>query len=80
MNNLPIQPGIPTDGLREAYFRHARELLHAGEARDEPWLTARTCLHQRGFDLRKIEHMPIGFFPGAEAIWHRLLRDGYAAD
>ncbi len=74
------QSGNHADALREAYFRHAREFLHANEGRDEVWRAARACLHQRGFDLRKIEHIPVGFFPAAEPIWNLLLRDGFAAD
>ena len=40
----------------------------------------RACLHQRGFDLRKLEQLPLGYFPAAEPIWHGLLRDGFSAD
>lgn len=40
----------------------------------------RACLHQRGFDLRKIEHLPLGYFPAVEPLWRCLLHDGFAAD
>jgi hypothetical protein len=86
MNPVPTQPEHPADGLREAYFRHTQALLAGhhelmvGENRDEAWRAARGCLHQRGFDLRKLEHLPLGYFPSAEPIWHGLLRDGFSAD
>ncbi|MGO9109697.1 MAG: hypothetical protein ACLP9L_10725 [Thermoguttaceae bacterium] len=80
MNPLPTYSEHPADGLREAYFRHTQVLLAAGENRDDAWRAARACLHQRGFDLRKLEHLPLGYFPSAEPIWHGLLRDGFAAD
>jgi hypothetical protein len=68
------------DGLKEAYFRHTQALLAASESRDETWRAARGCLHQRGFDLRKLEQLPVGYFPAADLIWRRLLHDGFAAD
>ena len=68
------------DSLREAFFRHAQALLTAADDRDDAWRAARACLHQRGFDLRKLEHLPIGYFPAAEPIWQRLLHDGFSAD
>jgi hypothetical protein len=87
MNPLPTHSEHPADGLREAYFRHARALLVASadlpEAkgrRDDAWRAARACLHQRGFDLRKAESLPIGYVPAVEPIWHGLIRDGFAAD
>jgi hypothetical protein len=87
MNPLPAHSEHPADGLREAYFRHTKALLAASadlpEAkcwRDDAWRAARGCLHQRGFDLRKLEQLPLGYFPAAEPIWHGLLRDGFSAD
>jgi len=80
MNPLPSHAEHPTDSLREAYFRHTQALLAASDSRDEAWRTARGCLHQRGFDLRKLEQLPLGFFPSAEPIWQGLLRDGFSAD
>ena len=80
MNPLPSHSEHPADGLREAYFRHAQALLATSDSRDETWRAARGCLHQRGFDLRKLEQLPLGFFPSAEPIWHGLLRDGFSAD
>ncbi len=68
------------DSLREAFFRHAHCLLAAADDRDDAWRTARACIHQWGFDLRKIERLPIGYFPAAEPIWQRLLHDGFSAD
>jgi hypothetical protein len=68
------------DSLRDAFFRHAQALLVAADGRDEAWRAARTCLHQRGFDLRRLEHLPVGYFPAAEPIGQRLLRDGFSAD
>jgi len=80
MNPLPPHSEHPTDGLREAYFRHTQALLVASDSRDDTWRVARGCLHQRGFDLRKLEQLPFGYFPAAEPIWHGLLRDGFSAD
>jgi hypothetical protein len=80
MNPLPTHIEHPADGLREAYFRHTQALLAASETRDDAWRAARGCLHQRGFDLRKLEQLPLGYFPAAEPIWHGLLRDGFSAD
>ena len=80
MNPQPSPSERPGDSLREAYFRHAQAQLAASESRDEQWRAARGCLHQRGFDLRKLEHLPLGYFPSAEPIWHALLRDGFSAD
>ncbi len=80
MNTPPAHSETPADGLREAYFRHTQALLTASENRDEAWRAARACLHQRGFDLRKLEHLPLGYFPSVEPIWHGLLRDGFSAD
>ncbi|MEI8375492.1 MAG: hypothetical protein WCJ35_21945 [Planctomycetota bacterium] len=80
MNPLPTHTEHPADGLREAYFRHTQALLAASDSRDDVWLAARGCLHQRGFDLRKLEQLPLGYFPAAEPIWHGLLRDGFSAD
>ena len=80
MNPLPTHSEHPADGLREAYFRHTQALLAASESRDDAWRAARGCLHQRGFDLRKLEQLPLGYFPSAEPIWHGLLRDGFSAD
>ena len=80
MNPLPTHSEHPADGLREAYFRHTQALLAASEGRDEAWRAARGCLHQRGFDLRKLEQLPLGYFPAAEPIWQGLLRDGFSAD
>ena len=54
--------------------------MAASENRDDAWRAARGCLHQRGFDLRKLEQLPLGYFPAAEPIWHGLLRDGFSAD
>jgi hypothetical protein len=68
------------DSLREAFLRHLQALLAATEDRDEAWRTARACLHQRGFDLRKLEHLPMGYFPAVEPLWQRLLHDGFSAD
>jgi len=68
------------DSLREAFFRHAQALLAATEDRDDAWRAARACLHQRGFDLRKLEHLPVGYFPAVEPLWQRLLHDGFSAD
>ncbi len=80
MNPLPNHSEHPADGLREAYFRHTQALLMANDNRDDGWRAARSCLHQRGFDLRKLEQLPFGYFPSAEPIWHGLLRDGFSAD
>ncbi len=80
MNPLPTHFEHPTDGLREAYFRHTQALLAASDNRDDAWRAARGCLHQRGFDLRKLDQLPLGYFPSAEPIWHGLLRDGFSAD
>ena len=80
MNPLPTHSEHPADGLREAYFRHTQALLAASDNRDDAWRAARGCLHQRGFDLRKLEQLPLGYFPSAEPIWHGLLRDGFSAD
>jgi hypothetical protein len=80
MNPLPIESVSPADGLREAYFRQTQSLLLAGESRDDAWRTARGCLHQRGFDLRKVDQLPLGYFPSAEPIWHGLLHEGFSAD
>jgi hypothetical protein len=55
-------------------------LLAATDDRDDSWRAARACLHQRGFDLRKLEHLPLGYFPAVEPLWRRLLHDGFAAD
>lgn len=87
MNPQPIHSEHPADGLREAYFRQTQAQLAASadlpEAkcwRDDAWRAARGCLHQWGFDLRKLEQLPLGYFPSAEPIWHGLLRDGFSAD
>jgi hypothetical protein len=77
---LPTHSERPVDSLREAYFRHAHALLAASETRDDIWRAARACLHQRGFDLRKVESLPIGFVPAIEPLWHGLIRDGFSAD
>jgi hypothetical protein len=80
MNPLPTHSEHPADGLREAYFRHSHALLASSENRDEPWRAARACLHQRGFDLRRVETLPIGYVPAIEPIWQGLIRDGFSAD
>jgi hypothetical protein len=80
MNPLPTHSEHPADGLREAYFRQTQALLAASDSRDDAWRAARGCLHQRGFDLRKLDQLPLGYFPSAEPIWHGLLRDGFSAD
>ena len=78
--STPAHSDKPLCGLKEAYFRQTQSLLAASDNRDDAWRTARTCLHQRGFDLRKIDKIPVGYFPAAESIWHGLLRDGFPAD
>jgi len=80
MNPLPSHVEHPSDSLREAYFRHTQAHLAASDSRDDAWRAARGCLHQRGFDLRKLEQLPLGYFPSAEPIWHGLLHDGFSAD
>lgn len=80
MNPLPTPSEHPDDSLREAYFRQTQALLAASDSRDDAWRAARGCLHQRGFDLRKLEQLPLGYFPSAEPIWHGLLHDGFSAD
>jgi hypothetical protein len=80
MPTFPPHSEPPTDSLREAFFRHAQALLAAADDRGEAWRAARACLHQRGFDLRKLEHLPLGYFPAVEPVWQRLLHDGFAAD
>ena len=80
MNPLPTHTEHPADGLREAYFRHTQALLAASDSRDDTWRVARGCLHQRGFDLHRLEQLPLGYFPAADPIWHGLLRDGFSAD
>jgi hypothetical protein len=80
MPALPTHSDPAVDSLREAFFRHAQALLAASDDRDDAWRAARACLHQRGFDLRKIEHSPLGYFPAVEPLWRCLLNDGFAAD
>ena len=76
----PTQSDHAADSLREAYFRHAHTHLASSETRDEAWRAARASLHQRGFDLRKVERLPIGYVPAIEPIWHALIREGFSAD
>jgi DNA primase len=73
-------PRSHEDALREAFARHARGFLTEAAGCEEDWVAMRSFLAQRGFDLRRRESLPLGWFPNAEILRERLLRDGFTAE
>ena len=68
------------DGLREAYFRHVQAALEGGAGRDPARRAALACLADWGFDLTRLDRLPIGYFSSPGLLREELLGDGFSAE